>query len=355
MRNSKHIVLVVLLILQIVLLSILKYFPQLVESYYSKGLYVYISKAMRYSFGWIPFSAGDIFYTAASIYFIRWFIINRKRIINDTLIWFLEIGAAVSIIYIAFHLLWGFNYYRLPLSKALHLQTDYTDAELINFTERLIKKSNAIHSQIVAADSIKIVIPYSKAEIRSKVPRSYDNLNKKFPYLEYSPPSLKPSIYSTPLSYMGFSGYLNPFTNEGQVNNKIVNYKLPTTACHEAAHQLGYAAENEANFIGAMAAIANDDIYFKYSGYTFILRYCLADLYRRDIESYQTLIGQLHTGVLKNYREVQLFWESYQNPFEPIFEKTFDQFLKANNQKDGMKTYSYVVALMVNYFYDKNL
>ena len=51
---------------------------------------------------------------------------------------------------------------------------------------------------------------------------------------------------------MGFSGYLNPFTNEAQVDILIPKYQLPTTASHEVAHQLGYAAENEANFIGIL-------------------------------------------------------------------------------------------------------
>ena len=128
---------------------------------------------------------------------------------------------------------------------------------------------------------------------------------------------------------MGFSGYLNPFTNEAQVRRLIPTYKFPTTACHEAAHQLGYAAENEANFIGSFAAIHNEDIYFKYSGYTFALRYCLAEIFKRDPEIYYRILPSVNKGILKNYQEVQDFWMAYENPLEPIFEKTFDSFLKS--------------------------
>ena len=49
---------------------------------------------MRYAFGWLPFSVGDVLYTLAGIYLIRWLIVNRKRILKDTLNWFLDIGAA---------------------------------------------------------------------------------------------------------------------------------------------------------------------------------------------------------------------------------------------------------------------
>jgi hypothetical protein len=310
---------------------------------------------MRYVFGWVPFSVGDILYTLAGVYAIRWLILNRKRIIKDTLNWLLDIGSTLSIAYFAFHILWAFNYYRQPLYKSLNLEAEYTTEQLVVLTEKLIKKSNTIHGQLSTNDSLKINLPFTRAEIFDNVKNGYDELSKIYPHLNYQPVSLKKSIYSTPLIYMGFSGYLNPFTNEAQVSRLITTYKFPTTACHEAAHQLGYAAENEANFIGALAAIHNEDMYFKYSGYTFALRHCLAEIYRRDPENYERILQSINKGILKNYQEVQDFWMTYQNPLEPIFEKTFDSFLKANNQSAGMKSYSYVVALLVNYYDDKIL
>ena len=114
--------------------------------------------------------------------------------------------------------------------------------------------------------------------------------------------------------------------------------------------QLGFAAENEANFIGCLATIHHDDIYFNYSGYAFALRHCLNELYKRDKEQYDLLVSKINKGVLKNYQEVHEFWSAYQNPTEPFFRSTYNNFLKANNQADGMQSYSYVVALLVNYF-----
>ena len=187
------------------------------------------------------------------------------------------------------------------------------------------------------------------------VPDGYEVLSKSYPEFAYHPKSLKTSLYNTPLTYMGFSGYLNPFTNEAHVDRLIPIYKFPTTACHEAAHQIGYAAENEANFIGAITSINNPDYYFKYSGYTFALRYCLAELFKRNKDTYDVLLKSINTGIIKNYKEVQEFWMSYRNPLEPVFEKTFDTFLKANNQSKGLESYSYVVALLVNYYQEHPL
>ena len=47
------------------------------------------------------------------------------------------------------------------------------------------------------------------------------------------------------------------------------------------------------------------------------------------------------------------FWNSYDNTFE-VFSKTFyNLVLKANNKPKGMKNYSYMVALVVKYFEDR--
>ncbi|WP_439152825.1 DUF3810 domain-containing protein [Winogradskyella sp.] len=349
MRINTKVGLVIFLGIQIIVISILKHFPEFIEQFYSNGIYIPISKLMRYVFGWIPFSVGDIFYTLASIYTLRWLVKNRKRMLKDTMRWLLDIAVTLSIAYFAFHILWAFNYYRQPLNKSLDIEAEYSTEQLVSFTEQLIEKSNGIHNQLSINDTVKVEIPYTKSEIFKKVKDGYSALSQIYPHLNYRPQSIKKSIYSIPLTYMGFSGYLNPFTNEAQVDGLIPTYKFPTTSCHEAAHQLGYAAENEANFIGSLAAMHNSDIYFQYSGYTFALRYCLAELFRRDPEIYNNIILTVNNGIIKNYREVQAFWMSYENPLEPIFEKTFDSFLKANNQSAGMKSYSYVVALLVNY------
>ena len=350
MLKHKKIIVALSLIPQIIFVKVLAQFPGFIEQFYSHGIYIYISKLMRYIFGWIPFSIGDIFYTAAVIYLVRWLVLNRNRVIEDTKDWLLDVLSFVSVAYFAFHMLWAFNYYRLPLHKSLDIEHNYTTEKLVNFIETLIVKTNAIHFSITKNDTLKVVMPYSKVELLQKVPEGYDNLSEEFPYLAYSPRSLKRSLYSLPLTYMGFSGYLNPFTNEAQIDGLIPTYKYPTTGSHEVAHQLGYAAENEANFVGSLAAMKHPDVYFNYSGHAFALRHCLGEIYKRQPETYAAFLKDVNPGVLKNYQEVRTFWDGYENPTEPLFKSTYNNFLKANNQAGGMDSYSYIVALLVNYY-----
>ncbi len=353
MQRKTKFILAILLPVQIILIKIISFFPEFIEQFYSKGIFVYTSKILRYVFGWIPFSFGDILYTVLIIFLIRFLY---RKVFKKNVLWkevLLEASATLSVVYASFHLLWGMNYYRLPLHEIMNLDDEYTEAELIQVSEKLISKANILHLRLEPNDSLSIKIPYSKDEVYQKTIPAYRQLSSILPGLDYHPKSIKNSILSLPLTYMGFSGYLNPLTNEAQVNGLILNYKAPTTSCHEEAHQLGFAKENEANFIAALTTINYDDIYFNYSGVTFALRFCLNDLYHRNEEKAICLLEKLRPGIRKNYQEVNDFWESYENPLEPIFKSTYDSYLKANNQPDGMETYSYVVALLVNYYKNK--
>lgn len=350
MRNKSHLILALLLPVQFFALRILRGFPEFVETYYSQGIYPVLAKVSRFIFGWIPFSIGDIFYLLLIILFIRWLVINIKRITKRPVRLFIELAAGASIVYFVFNILWGLNYYRVPLYQTLNLDRDYTTEELIATTQRLIQKSNELHRELGYKDSVKIDLPYSQQEIFKMSVAGYKNLEKEYPALHYSPKSIKKSGWSLGLTYMGYSGYYNPLTGEAQVNNLIKTYKFPVVACHEEAHQIGYAAENEANFIATLATLYNDDPYIKYSGYIFALRYCVNEIARRDFEAYETILPTINFGILESYREMREFWEAYENPLEDFSKAFWDQFLKANNQSKGIMSYSYMVALVVNYF-----
>jgi hypothetical protein len=353
MLKKKKTILALSLIPQILLVKILSHYPEFVEQYYSNGLYPIISKVFRFTLGWLTFSFGDFVYAFSILYIIRWFYKNRRRLRRDTKNWVIDIASALAIIYGAFHLFWGMNYHRLPLHKSLNIEKEYTTEQLVEVTKKLIKQSNLLHTQITKNDTLKVDIPFSKSDVFKMTPNGYKHLKNTFQTLEYYPVSIKKSLFSYPLTYMGFSGYLNPLTNEAHVDGLIPIYKFPTTSAHEVAHQLGYAAENEANFIGCLATINHDDIYIKYTGYTFGLRYCLNEIYRRDETLYEEISETVNSGILKNYKEVREFWEAHQNPTEPLFKLFYGNFLKVNKQSKGMQSYNYVVALLVNYFKDK--
>ena len=344
-----------LFIIQILILKTLAFFPELVESFYSNGMYQLLSNFLRIVLGWIPFSIGDVLYFILIVLTVKWFWKNRKTWKSNWKNQILTILSVFSVFYFFFHFLWAINYYRVPLFEKMKIERDYSDADLLGFTKKIIAKTNEIQNQITKNDSLKVIYPYSHKVTFEKNANGYKHLAKNYPFFSYSNQSIKKSLFSLPLTYMGFGGYLNPFTNEAQVNYLMPMYNLPTTSCHEMAHQMGYASESECNFIGFLASVHNDDLYFKYSGYSFALRYCLNNWYIRNEKIHQELLKTVHPGILKNYQESEQFWMQYQTPIEKGFHTFYDHYLKINQQEEGINSYSKFVDLMVNYYKNKPL
>ena len=346
--KRKHI-LPILLFVQIILVKTLAFFPDFVEKWYSKGLYTKIAFVSRNLFGSVPFSVGDLIYYILIFLLLRWIRNNKKGFWKNWKTNGLTVLSWFSIFYFFFHFLWGMNYYRIPLHEKLNIDKEYTLAELEAFTEKMITKTNAIQFEITKNDTIAVHIPYSNDEIFELAQNGYKNLPDELNDFEYHYKSTKASLFSYPLSYMGFGGYLNPFTNEAQVNILKPKYNAPLTTTHEMAHQTGIGSESECNFIGFIAASKNDDLYFQYAAYTTIVRYCLSNLEKTQEGSLEKFLKTINKGVLKNFDENEQFWEKYHTPIDTAFEIFYDNFLKANQQQDGLESYSKFVGLMIGY------
>lgn len=349
MKNRTKTILIGLLPLQILLVKWASYHPDFVENYYSNGIYPFISKTLRILFGWIPFSIGDLLYTALFILIFRYVYKNWKTIRTKPLNLLKDVGVLLSVIYFLFHFLWGLNYHRHPISWKLGIEREYSNEELIAFIDYLTQQSNTYQSTITGDSVSPVHITYSKREIFKSTKKGYAQLQQQHPDFGYSFSSQKSSLFSIPLTYMGYGGYLNPFTNEAQVNGITPKFRLPTVSGHEVGHQLGYSAEDDTNFIGFWVSSVNEDPYFKYAAYSHALSYCLSDLARKDEEKFKEMIQQLNPGVSENFRELAQFWDKYENPLEPVFKSIFNTFLKANNQKEGIQSYNAVVGLLINF------
>ena len=354
MNKSK--ILAILLPIQVLVIQWLSNSTNFIESYYSNGIYPYISKLLRILFGWLPFSFGDLLIFLLTFLLIRSLVLLIKNRFKRFVPKIISFIACLSVIYFCFYLFWGLNYYRKPLGENLgYTSKKYTTEQLEETTDKIIEELNFYHNKITKNDTIKVINNYHVDEMYSMALQGYSNLAKDFPQLEYKHKSVKSSLMSLFQTYNGTSGYLNPITGEAQVNDKIPKTGYPTTVCHEMAHQIGYAAENEANFIGFLAANYHEDFYFKYASYRMAFGYCISELRKRDPDSSKAFWKKVNKGIVKDFRASSQFWRSYENPFEPIVKKGYNAYLKANNQKQGIASYNYVVDLLISYFETKSL
>ncbi|TDQ25689.1 DUF3810 domain-containing protein [Tenacibaculum caenipelagi] len=354
-HQKKYLFIALMLPFQVILVKLLGQNPQWIEHYYSNGIYLYISRFFRFVLGWIPFSFGDSLGFFFLFIFMKSLLQLTKSRFKNFLPKLVKFMAILSIIYFCFYAFWGLNYFREPLAKNLELeQATYTTEELVSTTKLIINELNNIHLEITKNDSVQIVIPYSQKEIYKLAPNGFKKLSEIYPQLNYQTTSIKSSLVSLFQSYNGTSGYLNPITGEAQVNSRIPKTSFPSTTCHEMAHQIGWAAENDANFVGFLASIANDDLYFKYSGYRMAYNYCIGQVYKRDKELGKQLKKTVHKGIYKDYKASYLHWKQFKNPIEPYLKKGYNSYLKANNQSNGIQSYSYVVDLLIAYFKKKS-
>lgn len=341
----------VFLIFQWALYSLVAQHPYFIEKYYSKSIYPEISKILRILFGWVNFSVGDLFYTAILFVFVYIFYTTLFLKRNTIKYGFYKLVAFVSLIYFIFNTNWGINYFRQPLFSSLHLENKgYSKEDLENFTKKLIHHLNESHTKLVANDSLAVLISLSHQQIIEKAVIGYKNLALIYPELTYENSSIKFSIFSLPLTYMGFAGYLNPFTNEAQMNYLLPKNLFVTTTCHEISHQLGIASESEANFLGYLSAVHTDDPYFKYAAQLLATRFCMTEIYKIDKPVFENLKNLLHKGILKDIKKDEDFWNSYQNWSEKYFQNFYGEYLKVQKQYAGLLEYNKMVALLINYY-----
>jgi len=350
-REKKY--LWVIAFLLIVLIKIFSANSLGVEALYSSGFYVGFSKILRFLFGWIPFSFGDVLYFLAGFWLI-WKIIKNIDLLfkkklhgKAALKKLLNLFLLLAFIYIIFNIFWGINYNRKGIAFQLDLKhLKYDTSDLIILQKLLLEKVNA--SKIAVLRNHERYP--TKKELIHRAEKSYEEAQKTYPFLKYKGLSVKSSLYGIAGDYLGFTGYYNPFTGEAQINTTVPEFLQPYIATHEMAHQLGYAKENAANFVGYLAAVNSYDTLFHYSAYFDLFIYANREVFYFDSVSSRHALQQLIPEVKDDIRELRKFNNTHQSFLEPAITWVYGNYLKLNKQPQGIHTYNAVVAMLIGYY-----
>ncbi len=327
--------------------------PLRVESQYSTGIYPAFGRFLRYISGWPPFSLGDILYGLVIIWII-WKLVKGIRAIikkqvtpHSFFIGITKVLRILLITYIIFNIFWGINYNRAGITSQVKLKLDkYTQEDLKTINTLLVQKTNACKQMLVQSG---FKYPSNK-QLFTRVEEVYKAAEAVYPFLHYQPASIKPSLWGWLGNYMGFTGYYNPFTGEAQVNTLVPKFLQSFTACHEAAHQLGYAREMEANFVAYLAATASQDTSVLYSVYLDLYMYSNRNFYASDSTTAKEIGKQLLPAVKADLQEWRAFNKKYRSPIEPIFKWVYGIYLEQNQQPQGVLSYDEVTAFIIAYY-----
>jgi Protein of unknown function (DUF3810) len=353
-RINKHtnglkikIIAIAALAVSILLLMLFAGHPVAVERYYSNGFYPVVCHILHPVLNLFPFSFGDVFYLAVIIYLIyalfRLVKLCFKKDFKQAGILLLGLIAGAESMVFIFYLFWGMNYFRVPAGQRLNLRdTSYSTADLKKVTTMLIDSANACRARITPADLEQNNGTIYKTAIEAVSKLSADSEN----FRTYHP-NIKPSLLTPLLNYIGTSGYYDPFTGEAQLNYQMPVFTRPVIACHEMSHQMGYGAEDEADFSGFLAGIGSHDRLLRYSAYHLAVDEFMHALFYRDSLENKALKPRVSAAVHHDFVVEHAYWHSYQSKLDVISGIFYDRFLKVNNQPQGLETYNRMVLLVM--------
>ena len=314
-----------------------------VESSFSRGLYPIYTYLPKIFFAWLPISIGDLIYTLfcglAYMIFRSIVLLFRKRFKASGL-QVLRLTEIILIIYVFFYTSWGLNYYRIPIHEQMDINVDTILFENhLAVLDQHIQKANALREDLNFSDQSRSIAD-SKIE---KIMREDD----VFKMLSKTQVKIKKPIIGPIASYFGVSGYFNPLSNEAQVNREMPLISYPFTVAHELSHQMGIGFEDECNFIAFVKLKDNPDPWFQYSAYYQSVTYLLRTLYLVDSTQFGAYQDKLSPKVILDIKEEQSYWRQYTGWLTNVSGIFYNQYLKYNNQAEGMARYGMVSRLII--------
>jgi hypothetical protein len=337
------------------------YFPAMVERYYGAGLYPVLLYVRLWITAWVPFSIGDLLYIFVCIYLIykllRSLIHIKKEGVNRGKIW--RASAIILLIWISFKLLWGLNYDRLGAGPLLQIeQKAYSGAAVTSLVNELIDSLNSTRKLLTQAKIQVDTLPVGNpAPYFSWAQEAYQRAKTSYTFLPKQAPRVKATLFNPLADYVGFTGYFNPFTAEGQVRTDMPGLELPFVACHETAHMLGFASESEANLMGYLVATKSANPYVRYSAYNEIFSYAQREQFvllaqQKDSVRFMGAVAQnrarLDTLVKQDRKAVRNFFNRHRSSVAPIMSGVYEQYLFLNKQDAGLKSYDEVIGWLID-------
>ena len=312
------------LIPQLLLVNFIKNNPSIIDDYYLDYLYSNILKINSFIYSNINIPVGEILYIILIVIFI--YLVYRvfSFRLNDSV----NLLAFISIVYFIFYSFWGLNYFKTSISNELNIKKNYEFEELDNTLNFIIIKIN---------QEVPLLQDFNELDF--------------FEITSMTDLNVKQSLAPTYLLFQTVSGHFIPFTSESVINFDIPKIDLPVVIFHEYAHQMGYADEAEASFIGFMKAVESNNANVRYSGYFNALLNLLNEINKNHKEELEDYTSKLNERVISDINYYMEFWSKYSNNyFDKVQKYIYDLYLKSNNQEAGIMTYNKVSNFIIDYY-----
>ncbi|MBE5838255.1 DUF3810 domain-containing protein [Butyrivibrio sp.] len=229
--------------------------------------------------------------------------------------------------------------------------------QLAELRDYVVKKCNELAKEVPHDENGNVIY---EGDMQKTAIAAMSNISDRFPRLGGYYVTPKALYFSDFMSQQYMQGYYFPFSMEANYNDTMSIMNKPFTMCHELAHTHGYIYEDEANFLGFLACISSDDPVFQYSGYLGVLNYINNDFYNAVSKAEYNSHVKISARV--KYDNQFMTDEAWIKVEEKAVVKTetvkkaaetfIDTNLKVNGVSSGKCSYSHVVALIMDYYYN---
>lgn len=255
---------------------------------------------------------------------------------------------AGALAYLVFLLAWGLNYDRPPVARLLGLDPAPAAAAEVHALCRELLAAAAAERDGLPEDARGVLRLWDGAlGALGRAPEGYARLAVLQPLFAGPRRAPKPLATSKLFSHLGISGIYVPFTGEANVNVDVPAPALPFAACHELAHQRGFAREDEASFVGYLACRAHPDADFRYSAAFEGFLESLAALQPFAGAAARSLAREAAPGVRRDWAALEAWARRHAGPAQTLSRAVNDAYLRSQGQADGVRSYGRVVDLLL--------
>jgi hypothetical protein len=244
-----------------------------------------------------------------------------------------------AIAYLWFLGAWGLNYGRQPLEAAVGYQPERVSAAGVRgLASRAVDEVNRWHAPGHAAG-----FPAAHEMPPSLVGAIHEIERRLGRPVPTTPSRPKRTVLGPFLRAAGVDGMHAPFLLETILNPDLTPAERPAVLAHEWAHLAGYAPEDDASFVGLLAALRADPA-SRYSAW-FALFHETASLLPRAEQ--QKLVDRLGPGPQEDRAAIVRRQQARVEVVSRASWETYDRYLKAQGVPEGVQSYSRVVQLLL--------
>jgi hypothetical protein len=307
-----------------------------VEAWYSRGFYPWVQNTLTPLTNTVPIALLDVavLVLLAGTAHRAWSRIRRSGLAGAIPSGAVALVTLGSIVLLAFLILWGLNYRRVPLEQKIDFDASrVTDEAARTLGERAVDLVNGTYDAAQSRDQSGPTLDAAFATAQRRLGSDWLAV----------PGRPKRSLLGRYFLQASIAGMTDPFFLEIILNPDLLPAERPFVTAHEWAHLAGYAHEAEASFVAWLTCMEASPS-AQYSGWLAVYEHVAAVLPRTERAN---LAARLAPGPRRDLEAISARFARGSPVVRKRAREVYDAYLRANRVGEGIDSYTGVLRLIM--------